>query len=173
MKLIKEIRESVSYKKYSGILERARSKIDLDSLRDEALGLHRSRTSRSLYSGKKYSMKYLHDALLKDLAFRARLVEIRVNIDIPISEVEEAVKVIRRLVITEYDDALREYSTSDVRKSFVDRVLKSGIDFIAEGHIILKVIDTLIKDLDQASHNMRNIVETLKLLDGSKSGKVL
>ena len=171
--IFKEVRASSSFKTYQKILQTAQGSIELDALRSEALGLHTSRTSRQLYGAKQYSGRSVMEALLKDLSFRARLVEIRVKVSISISNLEEAIKAMRRYVSTEYADDLREFSTSDQRKSFVDRILKSGLEYLGEGQTLIDMLDMLIKDIDQASFQLRNAVEILKLLSDAKGGRVV
>ena len=171
--LLSEIRSGAQYKKYQKILEAAQTGLDLDVLRAEALGSHSARTSRQLYGSKQYSPKALVDAVYKDLAFRSRMVEIRVKVSVALSNLDEASKAMRRYISTEYSDDLLDFSTADQRRSFVDRVLKVGLAYLAEGQALLDMMDSLIKDCDQAGFSLRNAVETLKLLDGSKSGKVI
>lgn len=171
--LLTDIRAGAQYKKYQKILEAAQTGLDLDSLRGEALGSHAARTSRQLYGSRQYSPKSLIDAIYKDLSFRSRIVEIRVRVSVAMSNLEEASKAMRRYISTEFSDDLREFSTADQRRAFVDRVLKVGLAYLAEGQALLDLLDSLIKDADQAGFGLRNAVETLKLLDGSKSGRVI
>ncbi len=171
--LIAEIREDAQYAKFKRILQVAQGKADFDKSLKEALGLHAARDSRSLTGNDRYSPKKLIDAVIKDLSTRSRLVEIRVANDRSISHVREAVDAMRRYISTEYADDLREFSTADQRKAYVDRVLKSANEFMAEGGAVLETIDTLIKDIDQAGHSMRHAVDCLKLLENKTGSKVL
>lgn len=115
----------------------------------------------------------MYDALLRDLSFRSRLVEIRVKVSVELSNLIEATKSIRRYLMTEFAEDLREFSTADQRKSFVDRIIKPGLDYEAEAQSIVDLVDLIIRDIDQAGFSFRNIVETLKLMDGSKGARTV
>jgi len=173
MSLVKQIKTDPNYVKFTKIVENVRKRVDIEGSLNEALGLHASRTSRNITGEKRYSPKTLIDANLKDLSYRARMVEIRVKNDIQLSVLREAISAMRRHISTEYSDELRDFSTAEQRKSFVDRVIKSANEFIAEGEALLGTLDTLIKDIDQGGFAVRNIIECLKLLDGAKGGRVV
>lgn len=173
MSVLREARESTPYKKYAKILATAQGRLDLGAFRSEALSLHSSRTSRTLYGKKQYSAQAVYDALLRDLSFRSRLVEIRVKVSVELSNLIEATKSIRRYLMTEFAEDLREFSTADQRKSFVDRIIKPGLDYEAEAQSIVDLVDLIIRDIDQAGFSFRNIVETLKLMDGSKGARTV
>lgn len=170
--LIQEVRDTDQYQTFKKIFSRIREKLDFEKSRKEALSLHSSRTSRELYADKQYSLKKLMDATLKDLSFRSRMVEMRVQASIQLSTLDEALKSARRFVSTEYDEELREFSTSDQRRDFVNRILKNAVEFNAEGQALIELLDQLIKDIDQSSHQLRHLIDCLKLLDSSK-GKVV
>lgn len=169
--LLKGIRDDPEYAKFKVIFTRIRERVDLDKDLNEVLNLHAGRTSRKLYGEKQYSVKALLDASLKDMSYRSRMVEIRVRASVQISVLEESVVALRKYLSTEYADDLREFGTVAERKSFVDRVLKSPLAYIEEANSLLDTIDILLKDLDQASFGLRNMLECLKLLDSSKAGR--
>ena len=168
--LVKAIRQDPNYRKFMRIVENVRGKVDLEANRKEALGLHASRVSRSLYGSKKYSPTALLDAAMQDLSFRSRMVELRVKLDAHIATLEEAVEAMRRHISTEYSEELRDFSTADQRKSFVNRVIKESNKFLVEGQALIGSLDFLIKDLDQSGHSMRHAVDCLKVL-AANSGK--
>jgi len=173
MSLVTDIRADENYKKFAGILSATRSKINLDASLQEVIGLHTARSSRNLMGASRYSPKTIIDAAAKDISNRARLVEIRVRNDIALSHLREAMAAIRRYIITEYADDLRDYATVDQRKALVERVLKSANELISEGESLLSTIDQFVKDLDQSGYAIKAIVECLKLLDSSKAGSTV
>jgi len=173
MSLIQEIRGDANYKKFCGILEVTRTSIDLDKSMREVMSLHLSRTSRNLLGADRYSPKRLIDASLKDLSNRSRMVEIRVRNDMALSHLREAIKALRRYISTEYADDLKEFSTVDQRRSFVDRIMKSANQLVSEGEALLSTIDQLVTDIDKAGYNIKAVVSCLQLLEGSKGGRVI
>ena len=170
--LLKDIRSDESYKQFRIIFAKAQERLDLDRDLNEALSLHAGRTARKLYGDKQYSVKSLIDATLKDLSFRSRLVEIRVKASIQLSLLEEAVKSLRKYISTEYADDLKEFSTVEQRRNFVDRVVKTPLAFISEGESLLATLDMFVRDIDQSSYHLKNMMECLKLLSESR-GKVV
>jgi len=173
MGLLADIREDAQYKSFKKIFAVVQERVDVETSFKEVMGLHASRLSRSLSGSKRYSPQTLIDANLKDLANRARMVEIRVKNDKQLSHLREAMAAMKRHIRTEYAEDLREFSTEGQRTAFTDRVLKSANEFLAEGESLLSTIDMLIKDVDQAGFSMRNNVELLKLLSSSKGGQVV
>lgn len=173
MSLISNVRDDEQYKKFVVILNRTKERLKLEDSIKEALGLHTSRTSRHLTGNDRYSPKKLIDASMRDLSTRARLVEIRVTNDRNLSHLREAMDALRRYISTEYADDLRDFSTADQRRAFVDRILKSANELLAEGESVLTSIDHLIKDIDQSGHSMRHVVDCLKLLENKHGSKVV
>lgn len=171
--LLHEIRQSKTYATFKTVVETVKKRVDLDRGMEEALSLHAGRLSRNIRGERRYSPKILIDASLQDLSYRSRLVEIRVKNDLQLATLREAIDAMRRHISTEYSEDLRDFATAEQRRSFVDRVLKNQKTFLAEGEAFIHTLDSLIKDIDQGGYNLKAIVECLKLLDGSKSGRVV
>lgn len=172
-KLLKEIREDPNYVKLKHLYETTISKVDLEKIYDEAIGLHSGRLSRHLTGANRYSPKALIDANLRDLSYRARLVELRVNLDRKLQALQEMVEAVKRYVITEYADDLSDMKTVEQRRSFAGRVVKAQEQFLVEGKSMVQSLDTLIKDIDQASYHFKSIIDCLKLLDDKTGGKTI
>lgn len=173
MSLVKQVRGDPQYLTFLKILKTTREKVNLETSLNEALNLHMARTSRSLTGNDRYSPKKLIDSTLKDLSTRSRLVEVRVTNDRNLSHLREAMDALRRYVSTEYAEELKDFATVGDRKSFIDRVLKSANELLAEGDSVLATIDHLVKDIDQSGHSMRHVVDCLKLLENKSGGKIL
>ncbi len=172
-KLIATIREQQQYKKFKAIVSVARDRLKIEADRSEALSLHAGRTSRKLFGEKQYSPKSILDASMVDLSYRARLVEMRVQCSLTISTLDAGVDAIKRYITTEFSDDLEAYKTVGQRKDFVDRIVASALDLVSEGEGLIAMLDTLIKDIDAASFQLRNAMEILKLLSETKGGKVI
>lgn len=171
--LIKAIRKDPQYEIFVRILEHTKTRVNIEGSIAEAMSLHAGRTSRSLTGNDRYSPKKLIDASFKDLSVRSRLVEIRVKNDKYMSHLREGMKALRRYISTEYADDLREFSNAEQRNAFIDRVMKSANTFLSEGEASLTTIDHLVKDLDQAGHNMRHAIDCLKILQNKNGSNVL
>lgn len=163
--LIKAIRADANYKQFLHILKQTQERLDLEVDQKEAMVLHSGRLSRGMYGKNRYSAKTLIDASLVDMSSRSRLVEIRVKASIQLSVLDEAVKAVRKYLMTEYADDLSEFKTAEQRRSFCDRAIKHGLAFQEEGAALLQLLDRIIEDIDKASFHLRNIMECLKLLE--------
>lgn len=173
MSLIKQIKSDPNFTKFNRIFEGIKKQVNIETSLNEALSLHASRTSRDITGEKRYNPKIIIDASLKDLSYRARLVEIRVKNDLQLSILKEAIDAMKRHVQTEYAEDLREFSTADQRRAFADRVVKSAKEFLAEGESFMDILDTLIRDIDQAGFTIKHIIECMKLLQGAKGTTVV
>ncbi len=172
--LVNDVRASEEFQKFKKIVERAKSKADIDGGMAEALSLHTSRLSRGLRGKDRYSPHVLIDASLQDMSNRARLVELRVKNDVQLETVNEAIHAMARYIATEYAEDLRdEFKTAAQRNAFADRVMKNAKKYLADGQAFIATLDTLIKDIDQAGYNIKAAIECLKLLEGSKAGRVV
>lgn len=168
MSLITAIREDTTYKAFKRIFETTQSKVNIEDTTKEVLGLHASRTSRTLFGDKKYSPKNLLDANAIDLSARSRMAELRVKADVRIGTLREAVAAMRRHILSEYSSELKEYGGPVAQKSFADRVMKTPLAWLEEADAMLRTIDTLIKDLDQSGHSLHRMTEVLKLVVDGK-----
>jgi hypothetical protein len=173
MSLTKQVRNDPQYETFLRVLEATRKRVDLDAALNEAMTLHSSRLSPSLTGNDRYSPRKLIDASFKDLSVRSRLVAIRVNNDRALSHLREAMDAFRRYISTEYSEELRDFSTADQRRAFVDRILKNANALLSEGESVLNTIDHLVKDVDQSGHSLRHAIDCLKLLENKHGSKVL
>lgn len=172
--LIAAIRADARYKKFKKIVTEAQERVDFEKDREEALALHSGLVVRTIYGKKMYSSKTLLESLAQVQANRSRLVELRVRSSIHISYVKEASSAFKRYIYTAYADDMRnaEYRTKDQREALLMRLTAIAEEFMSEGNSHLDMIDTFIKDLDQAGFSMKHMVDVLRLLDG-KEGKIL
>jgi hypothetical protein len=174
IELIGEIRKSQTYASFKRVFESVQDRVKIEKNLEEVLALHATRTSRGLATRKeRYNPHTLIDAGLNDMSARARMVELRVRVDLNLSSLREAMSAFSKHVMTEYSEELREYKTAEQRRAFVDRISKQARKLLAEGDALIQTIDALVKDIDQSGHSMRHAIECLKLLDGSKGGRVV
>jgi hypothetical protein len=173
MTLIKAIRKDPKYKTLKQVLENAQSKIDIEQSRKRAFVLHASLEVRGLYGRKKFSPKRILSATAQIQANRSTLVEIRARLSEHVSYVEAAQAAFRRHVFSEFSEDLRDYRTKEQRDAFINNATVTVVDFISEVTALVDLLDTFIKDLDQAGHNIRHMVDVLKLLASSKGGQVI
>lgn len=174
MTLIKDIKRDANYKSFRRILEAAQQKLDVEAALEEAKVLHAARISRALTGNDRYRPKRLIDAAAIDLSTRARLVELRVVNDRKLSHLRKATDALKSYVATEYaEDINEDFRSADQRKAFIDRVVKPALTLLNDGESLLSSLDFLIKDLDQASHSLRHIVDALKLMENKHGSKAI
>lgn len=164
MGLIATIREDSEYKTFKSILLNSKSGLDMEVLTAEIMGLHASRTSRSLTGDGRYSPKTLLDANTKDMSARARMTEIRVKTDKKVGSLRKAIVAMRKHILTRYADDLKAYGGVTMQKAVADRVMKAAIEYIEEAEMLISSIDVLVKDIDAAGHGLHRCGELIKLL---------
>jgi hypothetical protein len=170
--LIEDIRKDETYLRFKKVYATTSKHLDVEKATQEALALHTGRTSRMLVGADRYSAKKLIDASYNDLRARSRLVEIRVTNDKHASYLEEAMSMTKKYIRTEYADDLREFGTVADRQAFVDRMFKTPAQTLEEVKQLISMLDTLIKDIDQANFQLKSVVACLQLLT-EKKGSVL
>jgi hypothetical protein len=168
MSLIKEIRDDPVYKRFKDIFENVRKRIDVEKAFKEATMLHEQRIEAAPKGDKRYSAQRLVDANMLDLATRSRLIRIRTTNSKQLSHLEAAMAAMRHHILTEYVDELKPYRSAPQRQALMDRVMKNAVEFVAECTNLNDTLDLIIKDVDQASHGYRHVVELLKLMADSK-----
>lgn len=173
MSLVKVLRRDPKYKQVRSILETAKSRIDIQRDKDEAFALHLGLEARSLYGRRVYSPKAVLSATAQLQANRSRLVELRARCSEHISYLEQACARYRRYAMSAYSEDFKEYRTKEQRDSVLGTVLMPALDFVAETETLISIFDTFIRDIDQAGHSIRHIVDVLKLLDSSRLGKTI
>jgi hypothetical protein len=166
------LKEDSDFKKFRKIVKRVEERLKIQEFLSEAKALHAGRTSRKLHERKQFNPRALIEASTKDLSIRSRLVEIRVNVSVNLSNLEEAIDAVKRYISTEFYDALSEYKTVDLKKSLIDRAIARPLDMMSDTKSLIEVLDILIRDIDQSNFHMKTMIEALKLLDDSK-GKTI
>lgn len=163
-----EIKKDRKYKKLLKILEVAQSRINVERDRNEAFTMHSGLLVRQLYGKNVFSTKRVLEATAQVQANRSRLVEIRSRATEHISYLHQGVIAFKRYCLSNYE--FSGYRTKEQRDAILDKPLRPILDFIAEVDTLIDILDQFIKDIDQAGHSIRHIVEVLKLLDSSKVG---
>lgn len=171
-RMVEEIQESDEYKTFKRILKRARDNLDLERDKKECLALHASRTARNLYGKGQFNPSKVADAQTIDMNARSRMVEIRVKAKANLSVIEKAVKAMKHHISSSYSTELAAYRTKDQREAFLNNLLRKAQRTIDEGEALIELIDFLLKDLDQTSYGLKNLVEVLKLLN-ENAGRVV
>lgn len=164
------LKEDAQFKKFRNIVTTLRTAINVEKDMAEVLSLHASRVSRTLYAKPK-GPKILLEASLTDMSFRSRMTEIRLQLYANASILEEAIKAIKRYINTEFNDELNSYSNVEQKRNMVERVVAFALDLQSTCESSIATIDDLIKDIDQSGFHLRNAVEIMKLLDGSRGTK--
>lgn len=172
-RVLSALKEDSEYKKFKRIYKGIVESLTVEKFVEEAKALHAGRTSRKLHEQKQFNPRALIEASTKDQAVRSRLVEMRVRISIYQSKLDEAMDAMKRYMNTEFYDELSEYKTQDIKKSLVDRVMSKPLDVMADIKNLIDILDTIIKDVDQANYHMKTVVEALKLLSEAKGGKLV
>lgn len=170
--LLDSIRNDDEYKKFKRIIKLELDRLNIEQDQKEVLSLHSSRLSRSIYDKRQYSAQVLIDASMMDLSFRSRIVEIRVKASLHVSIMQAAISSIKKYIYSKYVQNSAQFSTEASRQAYIDTVLKNYVKAVDAVESFLQLCDTIVKDIDQAGFNLRNMLECLKLLSETK-GKIV
>lgn len=170
--LLSLIRDDTEYKKFRKVIKLELERLNLEQDQKEVLSLHASRVSRTIYDKRQYSPHVLMDASTMDLAFRSRIVELRVKASLHISIMETAINSIKQYIYSKYVQNSNVFTTENSRQSYINTVLKSYISEVDKAKSFIQLCDTLVKDIDQAGFNLRNMLDCLKLISETK-GKIV
>lgn len=169
-----DIRDSSDFKKFRKIVQQVQARLNIEKDTAEALALHAGRTSRKMFGDKRFSPKALLEAASNDMGSRSRLVEIRVRYSKQIDVLHEACKAIKHSMLTNFSERINErFKTVGARNSFTETMIATALEIQHEGDALLKLLDTLIEDIDKTGYHLSNMTDILKLLDNSKGGKVI
>jgi hypothetical protein len=171
--LLSAIRKDAKYKLFKKIVETAESRMTIDKDTKEVLALHGSRTSRKLYTQKKYNPSSIMDAAANDMQVRSRIVEIRIKASHHIETVEKAMEAIQDHVITEYHGEMRAYSNEAQRKALIRRVQRVANTLIIDGKSLLELCDVTVKDIDAASYHLTTMRDLVQHLAEHRGARVI
>lgn len=166
------VRADEEYKKFKRIVEQTQSRLNIVADLNEAFALHTSRLSPTMYDKKQFSAKSILEAHAKDLQARSRMETLRSKATLHLSYLDAAEKALTDYVVDKYKEHMSDFSNQEQRKAFLGRVLKTAAAISKEGETMLKILDNLIKDIDQAGFQLKGMLSALELIVNAK-GKVL
>lgn len=155
------IRKDESFKRYRRILDKI-IEFDIVSLNREAKNLHSGRDTRNLIKSS-INPKGVSDANLKDISYRSRMVEIRVNITEKRDLLKTTIDIVRRHLTYEYS-AFCDVKSVAGRKIFFDRYFRSGLELLSRMDTTIDMLDHFIKDIDQTGFGLKNAVAILQMI---------
>ena len=165
MSTLKELLSDDSeFDRFRHIVKTVRSSLTVEEVLSEASFLHSSRKSRVLHA-KKMSPQDVQDAILQELSYRSRLVELRSLLSRQYELLGTAIETIKKHIKVTFHEELKEQAkTATERGHAVDRILSSPIRLKSELSGVFEVLDSYIKDIDSASYALRNAVDLLKMI---------
>ena len=100
---------------------------------------------------------------MKDISYRSRMVEIRVNITERRDRLHTTIDVVRRHITVEYG-SYSEVRSIAGKRQFFDRFFREGLELISRMDTIIDMLDHFIKDIDQAGYGLKNAVAILQMI---------
>ena len=174
MGIKQDIRESQDFRKFKKIVAQVESRLNVEKDYEEAQALHSGRTSRKLYGDKRYSGKSIIEASSNDMAARSRLVEIRVKASRQIDVLHDACKTMKHSMLTNFSDEInKRFTTVGARTAFAETMIARALEIQTEGAGLIKVLDSLIEDIDKSGYHLSNMADVLKLLDSRKGSGIV
>ncbi len=153
--------EDATFQQYRRIVSTIEKRVTVSKFVVEARSLHSSRTMRNL-KGNAPSSDKVYEAIVRDMAARSRIVELKMTLFVEKELLESALSSISAHIRALYDlsDLAR---TLDEKKVLLKKVLNKGYTLLEEIASAVEVMDLIVKDIDQAGYAVRNLVELIKL----------
>lgn len=162
------VRKDKQYITFKALVVKIQQSVDLDAIIQECKVLHNSRISTKIKDNKgQFKPEMLIDANAIDLANRSRMAFLASDLQLKLSKLESAIEAFENYVVNEYSTAF-QLRTVDMRKRFAESCMKNQLKYYKQGKATLEFINALIKDIDQAGFNLRNMVDLIKILSEKK-----
>lgn len=157
------LKKDSTFIKFSNILETANSLAEFENYCTELENMHKGRKSRTLVY-KKISTERLIRCIMQDASYRARCVEIMVQVTKAQRMLEAATEEIYNHIFVKYKPYLQQFRTKAEKDSYVHAILKSSYSKQSDFNRIIEVARSIIEDIDKFSWATKNIVEAMKLV---------
>lgn len=162
--IISKVKESSDYLRYKKVIDACKGAVNLSQLEKEAGYMHSKRESPKLYKVKLDPTTVAKAALL-DLSTRARLTGIRADLHRQSEIIATANSRLRHGFRAQWENKLKRLAgTAIQRTAIVSRLLADGEDLLSQIEATSKLLDSYIKDIDQAGYSLTNTTNLLKLL---------
>ena len=150
----------------ANIYSTVRTSVKIKDLQDEIDALHSSRVSRRL-SAQAVTLGRIQSAITNDMQARARLVELRSVLSKNHALIEAAIVAGTNHVRAEYALVLKQsYATSQERQAAIDNLFEKYVKLRTAIASVIDDIDIKVKDIDQSSYHLRNLVDIAKMTLG-------
>ena len=139
--------------------------IDTEKYMNEVKTIHATRMIHTLSKQDIFgSQKAIVDCILENQAKRSRLVTIKSECIRKQNVLQEKIEVYSKYLKAQYANQLRlEFSTQQARNDAVESLFADAKSNTNSIETLIKVIDLIIVDIDQAAWAMKSLVEILKI----------
>lgn len=162
--LVRQLKSDETFMTQRRVTTNLREQVDQDKIREEVKNIQSIRPMRKL-AGKTPSADALWDAMAKDLAYRARLIEIRSELSPRLMLLRTTIDSMNGYVNFRYGDELRAgASTATDKKAALRRILTNAHELQDEFEDLVEYVDLVIKDIDQASYAASNLTRLIQII---------
>jgi DNA polymerase III delta prime subunit len=170
--IVQALRADNTYERIKNIYTTAALGFNSEAVHSEIESLQASRVSRGLIS-RSITAKVLNKAIVTDMANRSRLVEIRSKCNRSLQLVHMALESARIHIRATYGDLLRSAygSTKADMDAGINKMLINYVQLRSDLEHSIENIDIVVKDIDQASYGLRNLVDIMKLTLGGRTSE--
>lgn len=160
--LKRKLKDDEVWVKYLNILRMAKT-LNFSNIETEVTNLHKGRLSRSLMVERPNPDKIMK-AVLQDASHRSRLTEIINSATYQSRMLNFTLDALQSHISSEYKVELSYCSTKAEREAVINSLLATGYDKSDEFDTMVKLCDNIIKDIDQMSWSIKNIINVLTLI---------
>jgi hypothetical protein len=176
--MMKTFRELVAtderMKKFKNMLKKGAYSIDVDALKEEVKTIHATRDVRRLKTKEvieQFQSKVI-SARLQNQTYRSRLTEITVTCFEATNTLKDHMDALRKHMRYEYRQQLSQYRTKDERKEVIDNELEKGIRLLSRINNLVKIVEIILKDVDEASWMVKDITAVMTAISENRHAKL-
>lgn len=162
--IITKVKESSDYLRYKKVIDACRGNVNLTALEKEAGFMHNKRETPKLYKLKLDPTTVMKASLL-DLSVRARLTGMRADLHRQSEIIATANARLRHGFRAQWESKLKRLAGTAIQRSaIVSRLVADGEDLLSQIEATSKLLDSYIKDVDQAGYSITNTTNLMRLL---------
>ncbi len=134
--------------------------------------MHRTRLARNLKTKtviQKFQVSFI-DADLQNIAYRARIVEIKMNCFEVLSQLDQYISLLKKHLKATYAENMKVgYGTQADRDALIDSFLEPGLMSKKKLEATMSYADLVILDIDQAGFALKRIITVMQIAQEKRS----
>lgn len=142
---------------------KALGEFDFNALIEEVRTLHKTRSMRMIRAMSQTSAIQLGDAVGREIAVRARCVEICMDVIVLRNTVNKSISNLKKYLEATYPKTLKGMGVTTVtaRRNLLDALVQPYVERTVTMETLLEIADLVIADVDQAGYGTKHLTELI------------